>query len=103
MMVFYACLSIYCWLIENNTEVPRIDEFMMFFCVSALLEFNQSVLVSRKDPESRKKCVSQIRERVTSDGRWPQVHTHIKHERCHDSCVCVCWLVFLTLLSLCRC
>ncbi|XP_051757202.1 lysophospholipid acyltransferase LPCAT4 [Ctenopharyngodon idella] len=41
--------------------------------VGALLEFNQSVLVSRKDPESRKKCVSQIRERVTSDGRWPQM------------------------------
>uniref|UniRef100_A0A8C1LNT4 Lysophosphatidylcholine acyltransferase 4 n=1 Tax=Cyprinus carpio TaxID=7962 RepID=A0A8C1LNT4_CYPCA len=44
--------------------------------IGALLEFNQSVLVSRKDPESRKKCVSQICERVTSDGRWPQVNTH---------------------------
>ncbi|ROL29824.1 Lysophospholipid acyltransferase LPCAT4 [Anabarilius grahami] len=41
--------------------------------VGALLEFNQAVLVSRKDPESRKKCVSQICERVTSDGRWPQM------------------------------
>lgn len=41
--------------------------------IGALLEFNQAVLVSRKDPESRKKCVSQIRERVTSDGRWPQM------------------------------
>ncbi|XP_057193595.1 lysophospholipid acyltransferase LPCAT4-like [Triplophysa rosa] len=41
--------------------------------IGALLEFNQSVLVSRKDPESRKKCVSQIRERITSDGRWPQM------------------------------
>lgn len=41
--------------------------------IGALLEFNQSVLVSRKDPESRKKCVSQICERVTSDGRWPQM------------------------------
>ncbi|XP_073672851.1 lysophospholipid acyltransferase LPCAT4-like [Garra rufa] len=41
--------------------------------IGALLEFNQSVLVSRKDPESRKKCVSQISERVTSGGRWPQM------------------------------
>ncbi|XP_065117957.1 lysophospholipid acyltransferase LPCAT4 [Paramisgurnus dabryanus] len=41
--------------------------------IGALLEFNQSVLVSRKDPESRKKCVSQIRERVTSNGHWPQM------------------------------
>ncbi|XP_056091675.1 lysophospholipid acyltransferase LPCAT4 isoform X2 [Rhinichthys klamathensis goyatoka] len=41
--------------------------------VGALLEFNQAVLVNRKDPESRKKCVSQIRERVTSDGHWPQM------------------------------
>ncbi|XP_050970307.1 lysophospholipid acyltransferase LPCAT4 [Labeo rohita] len=41
--------------------------------IGALLEFNQSVLVSRKDPESRKKCVSQISERVTSDGHWPQM------------------------------
>ncbi|KAK7177228.1 hypothetical protein R3I93_001271 [Phoxinus phoxinus] len=41
--------------------------------VGALLEFNQAVLVNRKDPESRKKCVSQIRERVTSDDHWPQM------------------------------
>ncbi|XP_026117431.1 lysophospholipid acyltransferase LPCAT4-like [Carassius auratus] len=41
--------------------------------IGALLEFNQSVLVSRKDPESRKKCVSQICERVKSDGHWPQM------------------------------
>ncbi|XP_028841285.1 lysophospholipid acyltransferase LPCAT4 [Denticeps clupeoides] len=41
--------------------------------IGALLEFNQSVLVSRKDPESRKKCVAQIKERLTSDGYWPQM------------------------------
>lgn len=41
--------------------------------IGALLEFNQAVLVNRKDPKSRKKCASQIRERVTSDGRWPQM------------------------------
>lgn len=39
----------------------------------ALLEFNQSVLVSRKDPESRKKAAAQLNERLTSDGYWPQV------------------------------
>lgn len=41
--------------------------------IGALLEFNQSVLVSRKDPESRRKCVSQIKERLTSNGYWPQM------------------------------
>ncbi|XP_071757453.2 lysophospholipid acyltransferase LPCAT4 [Centroberyx gerrardi] len=41
--------------------------------IGALLEFNQSVLVSRKDPESRKKAVAQITERLTSDGYWPQM------------------------------
>ncbi|XP_043100178.1 lysophospholipid acyltransferase LPCAT4 [Puntigrus tetrazona] len=41
--------------------------------IGALLEFNQSVIVSRKDPQSRKKCVSQICERVTSDAHWPQM------------------------------
>ncbi|TRY65513.1 hypothetical protein DNTS_021735 [Danionella cerebrum] len=49
---------------EENTRLPVIG---------ALLEFNQSVLVSRKDPESRRKCVSQICERVSSEGRWPQM------------------------------
>uniref|UniRef100_A0A3Q1FHJ0 Phospholipid/glycerol acyltransferase domain-containing protein n=1 Tax=Acanthochromis polyacanthus TaxID=80966 RepID=A0A3Q1FHJ0_9TELE len=43
------------------------------FCFSALLEFNQSVLVSRKDPESRKKAVAQLNERLTSRGYWPQM------------------------------
>ncbi|XP_076846850.1 lysophospholipid acyltransferase LPCAT4 [Brachyhypopomus gauderio] len=49
---------------SENTKLPVIG---------ALLEFNQSVLVSRKDPESRRKCVSQIRERLTSNGYWPQM------------------------------
>lgn len=39
----------------------------------ALLEFNQSVLVSRTDPESRRKAVAQLTERMTSGGYWPQV------------------------------
>uniref|UniRef100_A0A3B4XEG8 Lysophosphatidylcholine acyltransferase 4 n=1 Tax=Seriola lalandi dorsalis TaxID=1841481 RepID=A0A3B4XEG8_SERLL len=41
--------------------------------IGALLEFNQSVLVSRKDPESRKKAVTQVTERLTSNGYWPQM------------------------------
>lgn len=43
------------------------------FWFPALLEFNQSVLVSRKDPESRRKAVAQLNERLTSKGYWPQV------------------------------
>ncbi|XP_030635306.1 lysophospholipid acyltransferase LPCAT4 [Chanos chanos] len=49
---------------SENTKLPVIG---------ALLEFNQSVLVNRKDPESRKKCVAQIKERLTSEGYWPQM------------------------------
>jgi hypothetical protein len=43
------------------------------FSLSALLEFNQSVLVNRKNPESRKRAVIQIKERLNSNGYWPQV------------------------------
>ncbi|XP_008277919.1 lysophospholipid acyltransferase LPCAT4 [Stegastes partitus] len=49
---------------SENTSLPVIG---------ALLEFNQSVLVSRKDPESRKKAVAQLNERLTSKGYWPQM------------------------------
>ncbi|XP_029382294.1 lysophospholipid acyltransferase LPCAT4 isoform X1 [Echeneis naucrates] len=49
---------------SENTSLPVIGD---------LLEFNQAVLVSRKDPESRKKAVSQLTERLTSDGYWPQM------------------------------
>ncbi|XP_041842554.1 lysophospholipid acyltransferase LPCAT4 [Melanotaenia boesemani] len=49
---------------SENTKLPVIG---------ALLEFNQSVLVSRKDPESRKKAVTQLNERLTSNGYWPQM------------------------------
>ncbi|KAF3697722.1 Lysophospholipid acyltransferase LPCAT4 1-acylglycerol-3-phosphate O-acyltransferase 7 [Channa argus] len=41
--------------------------------IGALLDFNQAVLVSRKDPESRKRAVSQLTERLTSNGHWPQM------------------------------
>jgi hypothetical protein len=44
-----------------------------FFLPLALLEFNQSVMVNRKNPESRKQAIAQIIERLTSNGYWPQV------------------------------
>ncbi|XP_041634746.1 lysophospholipid acyltransferase LPCAT4 [Cheilinus undulatus] len=49
---------------SENTSLPVIG---------ALLEFNQSVLVSRKDPESRKKAVAELTGRLTSNGYWPQM------------------------------
>nr|XP_040037277.1 lysophospholipid acyltransferase LPCAT4 isoform X1 [Gasterosteus aculeatus aculeatus] len=49
---------------SENTSLP---------VVGALLEFNQAVLVSRKDPESRRRAVAQVTERLTSDGYWPQM------------------------------
>lgn len=48
----------------ENTRLPVIG---------ALLEFNQAVLVSRKDPESRKKAIADISERLNSKGYWPQM------------------------------
>ncbi|XP_061107958.1 lysophospholipid acyltransferase LPCAT4 [Conger conger] len=41
--------------------------------IGALLEFNQSLLVSRTDADSRRQCAAQLRERLTSNGRWPQM------------------------------
>ncbi|KAM8900346.1 lysophospholipid acyltransferase LPCAT4 isoform 2-T2 [Spinachia spinachia] len=49
---------------SENTSLP---------VVGALLEFNQAVLVSRKDPESRRRAVAQVTERLTSGGYWPQM------------------------------
>ncbi|XP_072314925.1 lysophospholipid acyltransferase LPCAT4 [Eucyclogobius newberryi] len=49
---------------SENTSLP---------VVGALLEYNQSVLVSRKDPQSRKKAVVQLGERLKSNGVWPQM------------------------------
>uniref|UniRef100_A0A8C9T5T3 Lysophosphatidylcholine acyltransferase 4 n=1 Tax=Scleropages formosus TaxID=113540 RepID=A0A8C9T5T3_SCLFO len=49
---------------SENTTLPVIG---------ALLEFNQSLLVSRKDPESRRRCAAQLSERLQSNGRWPQM------------------------------
>ncbi|KAJ8382513.1 hypothetical protein SKAU_G00032910 [Synaphobranchus kaupii] len=41
--------------------------------IGALLDFNQALLVSRTDPDSRRRCVAQLKERLTSKGRWPQI------------------------------
>ncbi|CAB1345493.1 unnamed protein product [Coregonus sp. 'balchen'] len=48
--------------------------------IGALLEFNQSVLVNRKNPESRKQAVVQIKERLTSNGYWPQVPSWLESQ-----------------------
>ncbi|XP_042368558.1 lysophospholipid acyltransferase LPCAT4 [Plectropomus leopardus] len=57
---------------ELATVVSR-SENSSLPVIGALLEFNQAVLVSRKDPESRKKAVTQVTERLTSNGYWPQM------------------------------
>ncbi|XP_077318236.1 lysophospholipid acyltransferase LPCAT4 [Lithobates pipiens] len=41
--------------------------------IGALLRFNQSIMVSRHDPASRKKVVEEVKRRATSRGEWPQV------------------------------
>ncbi|XP_030609610.1 lysophospholipid acyltransferase LPCAT4-like isoform X2 [Archocentrus centrarchus] len=41
--------------------------------IGALLECSQSIMVSRKDPNSRKRVVSEVSQRVTSNGYWPQM------------------------------
>uniref|UniRef100_A0A3B5LGV1 Lysophosphatidylcholine acyltransferase 4 n=1 Tax=Xiphophorus couchianus TaxID=32473 RepID=A0A3B5LGV1_9TELE len=59
------------------TRAQRIRVTVYFYSVTRgkrpLLEFNQSVLVSRKDPESRKEAVVKLNERLTSKGYWPQM------------------------------
>ncbi|XP_059211437.1 lysophospholipid acyltransferase LPCAT4 [Centropristis striata] len=57
---------------ELATVVSR-SENSSLPVIGALLEFNQAVLVSRKDPESRKNAVTQVTDRLTSDGYWPQM------------------------------
>ncbi|CAH2294734.1 lysophospholipid acyltransferase LPCAT4, partial [Pelobates cultripes] len=41
--------------------------------IGALLRFNQSIMVSRHDPASRKKVVEEVKRRATSNGNWPQL------------------------------
>ncbi|KAJ8007641.1 hypothetical protein DPEC_G00096280 [Dallia pectoralis] len=41
--------------------------------IGALLEFNQAVLVNRKNPDSRRQALMQIKQRLTSNGYWPQM------------------------------
>lgn len=63
-------------LVLHPTQLPTVvsrSENTRLPVIGALLEFNQSVLVSRKDPQSRKKAVAQLNERLTSNGYWPQM------------------------------
>ncbi|XP_028649449.2 lysophospholipid acyltransferase LPCAT4 isoform X1 [Erpetoichthys calabaricus] len=41
--------------------------------LGALLRFSQSIMVSRQDPESRRKGVEELKRRVCSAGRWSQI------------------------------
>ncbi|KAK5848241.1 hypothetical protein PBY51_005873 [Eleginops maclovinus] len=63
---------------SENTSLP---------VVGALLEFNQSVMVSRKDPESRRKAVAQVTERLTSGGYWPQMLMFPEGTTTNGSCL----------------
>ncbi|XP_067117378.1 lysophospholipid acyltransferase LPCAT4 [Osmerus mordax] len=63
-------------LVLCPTQLPTVvsrSENAGLPVIGALLEFNQSVIVSRKDPESRRKCVTHLKERLTSNGHWPQM------------------------------
>ncbi|XP_077356490.1 lysophospholipid acyltransferase LPCAT4 isoform X2 [Festucalex cinctus] len=63
-------------LVLNPTQLPTVvsrSENTSLPVIGALLEFNQSVLVSRSDPDSRRKAVAQLTERITSNGYWPQM------------------------------
>uniref|UniRef100_A0A8C7DI41 Lysophosphatidylcholine acyltransferase 4 n=1 Tax=Oncorhynchus kisutch TaxID=8019 RepID=A0A8C7DI41_ONCKI len=63
-------------LVLTETQLPTVvsrSENQSIPVIGALLEFNQSVLVNRKNPESRKRAVVQIKERLTSNGYWPQM------------------------------
>ncbi|KAF7653566.1 hypothetical protein LDENG_00081420 [Lucifuga dentata] len=63
-------------LILCETQLPTVvsrTENTSLPVIGTLLDFNQAVLVSRKDPESRKKTVAQLTERLTSNGYWPQM------------------------------
>ncbi|XP_041738664.1 lysophospholipid acyltransferase LPCAT4 [Coregonus clupeaformis] len=63
-------------LVLTETQLPTVvsrSENLKIPVIGALLEFNQSVMVNRKNPESRKQAVAQIKERLTSNGYWPQM------------------------------
>ncbi|KAM9327769.1 lysophospholipid acyltransferase LPCAT4-like [Pholidichthys leucotaenia] len=63
-------------IIMFSTQLPMVvsrSENLSLPIIGALLECIQSVVVSRKDPESRRKTVAQINERLNSNGYWPQM------------------------------
>ncbi|XP_069044812.1 lysophospholipid acyltransferase LPCAT4-like [Lepisosteus oculatus] len=63
-------------LVLVATDLPTVvsrSENLSLPVIGALLRFNQSLLVSRLDPSSRRRCVEQLTHRLTSQGAWPQV------------------------------
>nr|XP_033781350.1 lysophospholipid acyltransferase LPCAT4 [Geotrypetes seraphini] len=57
----------------NLPSVVSRVENLSIPVIGALFRFNQSILVSRHDPTSRKKVVEEVKRRATSRGEWPQV------------------------------
>ncbi|MBN3308604.1 LPCT4 acyltransferase, partial [Amia calva] len=54
------------------TVVSR-SENLSLPVIGALLRFNQSLLVCRSDPSSRRQCLEQLTHRLRQQGTWPQV------------------------------
>ncbi|KAJ8261570.1 hypothetical protein GJAV_G00155840 [Gymnothorax javanicus] len=63
-------------LVLVPTGLPTVvsrSENLSLPIIGALLKFNQSLLVSRADPDSRKLCAAQLQQRLASKGFWPQM------------------------------
>ncbi|MGH0158423.1 UNVERIFIED_CONTAM: hypothetical protein FKN15_035641 [Acipenser sinensis] len=59
----------------ENLNIPIVGD---------LLRFNQSIVVSRQDPESRRSCVEELKKRVSASGQWSQflpVYTPTQEEK----------------------
>ncbi|KAK1152010.1 lysophospholipid acyltransferase LPCAT4 [Acipenser oxyrinchus oxyrinchus] len=48
----------------ENLNIPIVGD---------LLRFNQAIIVSRQDPESRRSCVEELKKRVSASGQWSQI------------------------------
>ncbi|MBN3276534.1 LPCT4 acyltransferase, partial [Polyodon spathula] len=48
----------------ENLNIPIVGD---------LLRFNQAIVVSRQDPESRRSCVEELKKRVSARGQWSQI------------------------------
>ncbi|RXM27594.1 Lysophospholipid acyltransferase LPCAT4 [Acipenser ruthenus] len=53
----------------ENLTIPIVGVDL----IPDLLRFNQSIVVSRQDPESRRSCVEELKKRVSASGQWSQV------------------------------